>query len=525
MTKKLLLLSGVLFVIFPLFGQTANRVLLVGSFPGSTADQEIRECLAALPGGGTCDARGLGASTQNLSSTITIGTGNDSVPVTLLLDPSTSFVPPDQSTTLFAVQAGGSIVGATCNTTGVTGWNAACVATSGTIGQAGPTATHISNITCIGEVNGGGHCIDFSPSSGSSSATEVKVMFVHVSDVEVHGMEAGIYLSAIQTGPYVWVNGNWFDDVLCVSTLNCVQVQVDGTATTTQVSENSFSNLKAEARNAQLTAISINVANSGTSEFNNFNGITAFDFAPGSVVVNLSSHTQKNQVAGFLCFAVCGGVTYADKGNGNVIKDWWNEQSVNTAIEILAADATKEGALTAGSSGPQLLLDGTSDFKIWGGNGGLRVVPGKGSDHNLYVQSLDPASGQIVFNKPISATGAFLGNAFIGSASTYLPIYDPSGNRQGYLIYGAHGPEFDLDPSHDLRVYGGNGGLKVIPGSGQDHNLYLQNMDNTGGSTVFNTPLAAGGGSSNKVVCWKSDGVTLGHCSTQPNSSGGCTCN
>ena len=33
------------------------------------------------------------------------------------------------------------------------------------------------------------------------------------------------------------------------------------------------------------------------------------------------------------------------------------------------------------------------------------------------------------------------------------------------------------------------------------------------------------GGSASKVVCWKADGMTLGYCSTQPDATGGCTCN
>lgn len=33
------------------------------------------------------------------------------------------------------------------------------------------------------------------------------------------------------------------------------------------------------------------------------------------------------------------------------------------------------------------------------------------------------------------------------------------------------------------------------------------------------------GGSANKVVCWKTDGKTLGYCSDQPGADGSCTCN
>jgi hypothetical protein len=40
-----------------------------------------------------------------------------------------------------------------------------------------------------------------------------------------------------------------------------------------------------------------------------------------------------------------------------------------------------------------------------------------------------------------------------------------------------------------------------------------------------NTLAVGSGGSANKAVCWKSDGKTLGYCSTQPDANGACTCN
>jgi hypothetical protein len=43
---------------------------------------------------------------------------------------------------------------------------------------------------------------------------------------------------------------------------------------------------------------------------------------------------------------------------------------------------------------------------------------------------------------------------------------------------------------------------------------------NTTGNLVI-----AHGGSASKAICWKADGKTLGFCSTQPDSTGACTCN
>lgn len=49
------------------------------------------------------------------------------------------------------------------------------------------------------------------------------------------------------------------------------------------------------------------------------------------------------------------------------------------------------------------------------------------------------------------------------------------------------------------------------------------NVTITGTLTVTGT-LKAGGGSTNKVVCWKST-TALGYCSDAPGAGGSCTCN
>lgn len=67
-------------------GRRANKVRRAERFDGSTADEQITNCLAAIPSGGTCDATGYGATTQLLASHVTVGPGQ-----TLLFDPSTVF--------------------------------------------------------------------------------------------------------------------------------------------------------------------------------------------------------------------------------------------------------------------------------------------------------------------------------------------------------------------------------------------------------------------------------------------------
>ena len=59
-------------------------------------------------------------------------------------------------------------------------------------------------------------------------------------------------------------------------------------------------------------------------------------------------------------------------------------------------------------------------------------------------------------------------------------------------------------------------GLQTTTPSGAPVDALTVNSD---GTTSIGT-----GGSPNKLVCWKPDARTLGHCSTAPDSEGGCVC-
>ena len=69
----------------------------------------------------------------------------------------------------------------------------------------------------------------------------------------------------------------------------------------------------------------------------------------------------------------------------------------------------------------------------------------------------------------------------------------------------------------------------VVKGVGDTSKTSALNVtDSSGKSLLFirdDGAVSVSGGSANKVVCWKSDGVTLGYCTSQPDTRGACTCN
>ncbi len=83
--------------------------------------------------------------------------------------------------------------------------------------------------------------------------------------------------------------------------------------------------------------------------------------------------------------------------------------------------------------------------------------------------------------------------------------------------------------------------IATITNADADNTFYIDNMYSSAASAndiVFTTGSSermridssgnvkiSAGGSASKVICWKSDGVTLGYCSDLATSTGGCTCN
>lgn len=111
----------------------------------------------------------------------------------------------------------------------------------------------------------------------------------------------------------------------------------------------------------------------------------------------------------------------------------------------------------------------------------------------------------------------FLANAFSGTNSlSQTPCYSFEGmNLGGVATPGAYLPI-------GLCGNGNTGTLFFNYGSSTPGTLNLPAVP----AATARTLPATSGGSINKVACWKdTTGPTLGYCSTQPDSTGSCTCN
>lgn len=85
-----------------------NQIVHAEMKAGNTADAKITACLAAVSGGGTCDATGFGATTQTMASTVTVNAGQR-----IIFDPVTKFQAGAVNTNLFVIEPGAQVKGFT----------------------------------------------------------------------------------------------------------------------------------------------------------------------------------------------------------------------------------------------------------------------------------------------------------------------------------------------------------------------------------------------------------------------------
>ena len=213
--------------------RTTNGVKNAFLEPGATADAQINSAYAALPKGGTIDARMYGATTQTFASTLMIGDGIHSW--TLICDPGTKFQPSNDSMVMFIQRAGVQISGCTFDTNNQPTF-------SGTVLQLGERghesdpmpyvrgpytygrlpgtttdyspATSVDSVTINMAASGTGHGIDL-----LSSGRGAYIEFVSFSNITVRSPGPCLYAETATKVLPGWINANSFVNFVCANTV------------------------------------------------------------------------------------------------------------------------------------------------------------------------------------------------------------------------------------------------------------------------------------------------------------------
>jgi hypothetical protein len=421
------------FLFFPSVALWGQKTYIVDptTEPGGDAGAQMMAACAALPMGGTIDARSYGGTTQYIASPVSCG--SDAHPVAFIFSSSTVFVPVGTTTEMFALVDGMSIRGTLlADVTSVPGWSGAVLGMSASIwgGTYHAPNTAIDSLVCRGNSadvrNTTGTCIRITPAVGN------RVTFLRSGSTAVTGMAYGIQLVADDQGSGITTNitGNWFEHLVCVETVTCVSMIANGRDTSTQVSENHFPGMQVEFDYlVGLEAVYAKPMSNGQITANDFTDIIFFDGTPGSTSIDFEIGTHMNQLTGFLCSGICGGITYTDKGDNNVISDQYEQGRLASYYPFLNASGIRAGWLDWTPPGIDMGLEPGNDFRISGGNGGLQVAIGTGADHGLYLNSLDPQTRAIYFNSALAING----NIALPSTITG---YQGSGTMVALPVYG-----------------------------------------------------------------------------------------
>ena len=234
-----------------------NKVVYADQQAGATADVKITNCFAALPSGGTCDARGFGATTQSIVATVTVSVG-----ITLLLDPVTKFQAASSSLNLFTVEPNAVVDGLTFDCTNQPGYSGIVFQNDNTVAYVDGNRTRIDNIT----INSSCQTVTTGAALQlSSTSLSLGVSFLRLSHWRVYGLQHGRIYTATGTG---FVNGvNASDWVVSASSVG-YQFQTPS-GTSPSVGSNIDVGDQYELNTCTGSCIGFNyVATAGTVSFN-----------------------------------------------------------------------------------------------------------------------------------------------------------------------------------------------------------------------------------------------------------------
>ncbi len=193
----------------PLTLPTLNKVVYADQEPGADGGTKISNCLSVLAsaGGGVCDARGFGPTTQIVSTQIYVGA--DGVSEVLVLDPSTQYEPSTATTNMLRLGKNGQIFNLNVQipSFGLNVYSGQVINISEYVGLSSRARIEGLNIDAhqepgTGVTGGYGIYVD------SESAAN-QIAFLNIQHFRILGLEYGLYLLTNGTG---YINGNHFGD-------------------------------------------------------------------------------------------------------------------------------------------------------------------------------------------------------------------------------------------------------------------------------------------------------------------------
>ncbi len=260
---------------------------------------------------------------------------------------------------------------------------------------------------------------------------------------------------------------------------------------------------------AAIQTFTDTVANNTTLyTFGSYNFVVYLPFWPGNLVLSASQPTDRTQlpIAFFTGEQNLGGGAV----NGGVVSSNGNESP--STFSLAGTGQTQSGS---GQNGP---AGGAVDVHLGGFNTATLLMTASQAQ-----QETSNTKGRLNF-PGTTLVGIPAGSRITLADSTPDQTIATSTNRPQMDTTDVW-IGFDTNSSRSATGYADGSPISISHyiNSLPDGTSWLERLTST--LKTFTVPVQAAGGSASKCVCWRGDGKTLGFCSTQPDTSGSCTCN
>jgi hypothetical protein len=249
-----------------------NNIIFVDGVKYAT----IPAAIAALPSGGIVDCSFFGATTQTISTTITVPAN-----IVLRCDPATTFQPGTSSVTMFQVMAGAQVSGISVNTNNQGSYTGNVFYFADNYRDDTHTSLHNVQIVSSQITAGSGISIV------ASNVTSQSVAFVSFTDIRIKGLLAALKLSATGGG---FINGNQFQDIHV--SYSGYGYYLLATGAGSAISGNQFSNVDYQYGTSATTGIYASGDTSGTVQLNIFSPVVIWDTPTPITIANVSASSN-----------------------------------------------------------------------------------------------------------------------------------------------------------------------------------------------------------------------------------------
>lgn len=331
-----------------------NNVIQVDQETGATADVKLNKCFTDLgANGGTCDARGFGATVQTIAATVANTSG---YPVTLLFDPATKFEPGSTSVQMFhfnrGIQVWGSLHIDLIDSSYSTSYTGTAVLIDDLVTV--PDLFILSGINCDNRnlstnptPASGSTCLSVNATDGSHYQVGM-----HIQNLRCANFDTCVKLTAATGG---FINTNLFTSLDLFNCTTCVSLNGTTTTNTGPISANVFTGLFIQTASWTTDPIT----GTGTVLANKFQGGAIWD-TPGTYDVKWVGGNSFNPSANAVNLYMAKGVVDGspDATNPNTW-DSSTQPSLNSQItrqvSSVAATQVQVGQPVATSAGAKVV--------------------------------------------------------------------------------------------------------------------------------------------------------------------------